>query len=85
MKKESFQVATEREIKKGLTTDVYFDRTVRVLKGTKSSKRVTAEFTVKSLPAGTEPESYAPPESVDTQEEQPVPVAAAPESGGTPG
>jgi len=52
MKKKSFHVATEREIRKGLTTDVYFDRTVRVLKGTRSSKRVTAEFTVKSLPAG---------------------------------
>jgi len=52
MKKKSLQIATEQDIRKGLTTNVYFDRTVRILKRTRASKRVTAEFTVKSLPEG---------------------------------
>jgi nicotinate phosphoribosyltransferase len=52
MKRKPFQIATEKDIKKGLTTDVYFDRTVQVLKRTRASKRVTAEFTIKSLPWG---------------------------------
>jgi nicotinate phosphoribosyltransferase len=52
MKKMHFQIATEGDIRKGLTTDVYFDRTVRILKRARASKRVTAEFAVKSLPAG---------------------------------
>jgi nicotinate phosphoribosyltransferase len=52
MKKNRLQMATEKEIRQGLTTDVYFERTVHVLKRMKASKRVKAEFTVKSLPPG---------------------------------
>ena len=50
MKKQSFHIANEREIRRGLTTDVYFNRTVEILKRSKSSRRVKAEFTAKSLP-----------------------------------
>jgi nicotinate phosphoribosyltransferase len=50
MKKQSFHIASEREIKRGRTTDVYFSRTVEILKRSKSSRRVKAEFTAKSLP-----------------------------------
>ncbi|MFH1313332.1 MAG: nicotinate phosphoribosyltransferase [Candidatus Eisenbacteria bacterium] len=50
MKKRSFHIASERDIRLGRTTDVYFDRTVEILKRSKSSSRVKAEFTAKSLP-----------------------------------
>jgi nicotinate phosphoribosyltransferase len=52
MKSKTLQMATEKEIRQGLTTDVYFDRTVRILKRMKASRRVKAEFTVKSFPCG---------------------------------
>jgi nicotinate phosphoribosyltransferase len=52
MKRKTLQMATEKEIRQGLTTDVYFDRTVRILKRMKASRRVKAEFTVKSFPCG---------------------------------
>jgi nicotinate phosphoribosyltransferase len=52
MKREAFQVATERDIRKGLTTDVYFDRAIHILEHGGASKRVAAEFAVKSFPAG---------------------------------
>jgi nicotinate phosphoribosyltransferase len=52
MKKKSLCIATEKEIREGLTTDVYFERTVRILKGMKISKRVKAEIATKSLPSG---------------------------------
>jgi nicotinate phosphoribosyltransferase len=52
MKKRSFHVASDAEIRKGRTTDVYFDRTVDVLKKVKGSRQVKAEFSVKGLPQG---------------------------------
>ena len=52
MKKRSFQIADEKAIRTGQTTDVYFDNTVKVLKRTKGSKRVKAEFSLKGLPSG---------------------------------
>ena len=45
-----FQVATEEEIKAGKVTDVYFLRTVEILKALKLNKRVAAEVWVKGLP-----------------------------------
>jgi nicotinate phosphoribosyltransferase len=50
MKKKALQSATHDEIRKGLTTDVYFDRTVQILKRIRVSRRVKAEFAVKSFP-----------------------------------
>jgi nicotinate phosphoribosyltransferase len=52
MKKRKLHIASESEIRRGRTTDVYFSRAVQVLKRTRGSKRVTAEFTVKGLPQG---------------------------------
>jgi nicotinate phosphoribosyltransferase len=52
MKRRPLHTATSDEIRRGLTTDVYFRRTVKVLKGLKASRRVRAEFTLKSLPNG---------------------------------
>jgi nicotinate phosphoribosyltransferase len=52
MKKRSFQIAGEKAIRTGQTTDVYFDNTVKVLRRTKGSRRVKAEFSLKGLPAG---------------------------------
>ena len=43
-------IASEREIKEGLTTDVYFLRTVEVLRTKGVSKRVYAEFTASGVP-----------------------------------
>uniref|UniRef100_A0A7V3ZY05 nicotinate phosphoribosyltransferase n=1 Tax=candidate division WOR-3 bacterium TaxID=2052148 RepID=A0A7V3ZY05_UNCW3 len=45
-----FHTASDDEIKKGLTTDIYFKRTVEILKRKNVKKRVVAEFTVGSLP-----------------------------------
>jgi nicotinate phosphoribosyltransferase len=52
MKKRSFQTASNADIRRGLTTDVYFDRAVRILKKSRTSRRVKAEFSLKSLPMG---------------------------------
>ncbi|MFC1799688.1 nicotinate phosphoribosyltransferase [Candidatus Eisenbacteria bacterium] len=52
MKKRKLHIATESEIRRGLTTDIYFSRAVEVLKRTRGSKRVKAEFAVKGLPEG---------------------------------
>ncbi len=52
MKKRKLHIASESEIRRGHTTDVYFSRAVQVLKRTRGSKRVKAEFTVKGLPQG---------------------------------
>jgi nicotinate phosphoribosyltransferase len=47
----AFYVASEDEIKKGKTTDVYFDRTKKVLKAKKKDKiKVVAEVTTSSIP-----------------------------------
>lgn len=45
-----FHIAREDEIKSGRTTDVYFVRTMEVLKARGIDKRVRAEVIVKSLP-----------------------------------
>jgi len=53
MKKRNFYVATSEEIKHGRTTDVYFERTKRVLEAKgKDRVRVFAEVTTSSLPDG---------------------------------
>jgi nicotinate phosphoribosyltransferase len=45
-------MATEAEIRAGLTTDVYFRRTVEIIERAGLDKRVRAEFSVKALPGG---------------------------------
>jgi nicotinate phosphoribosyltransferase len=45
-----FYTATDEEIKQGKTTDIYFDRTVQVIKEKKVDKWVKAEFRAKKLP-----------------------------------
>jgi len=50
--KKRFHSATDQEIRLGKTTDVYFERTKRILKAKKASRRVKAEFSLKGLPHG---------------------------------
>ncbi len=45
-----FQTAEPKDILEGRITDVYFDRTVKILKAKKVNKRVKAEFIAKNLP-----------------------------------
>ena len=45
-----FHTAEPKEILEGKVTDVYFDRTVKVLKAKGMNKRVKAEFIAKDLP-----------------------------------
>jgi nicotinate phosphoribosyltransferase len=45
-----FHTAEAKEILEGKITDVYFDRTVKILKAKKMNKRVKAEFIAKNLP-----------------------------------
>jgi len=45
-----FHYADEKEIKEGRVTDVYFERTKRILEAKKIHKIVRAEFMVKSFP-----------------------------------
>ncbi|MEK7845910.1 MAG: nicotinate phosphoribosyltransferase, partial [Nitrospinota bacterium] len=45
-----FHTATEEEIKSGKTTDIYFDRTVRILKAKGIIKRAKAEVRLKGFP-----------------------------------
>ncbi len=47
-----FHIATEEEILKGKTTDVYFERTKQIIQKKKIDKNVSAEFMVKFLPNG---------------------------------
>lgn len=47
-----FHVASDEQIKRGDTTDVYFRRTKRILKEKGIDARVVAEITVSSLPEG---------------------------------
>lgn len=47
---KTFFVATDEEIKKGKTTDIYFERTVQILQQKKISKNVVAEVTCGSIP-----------------------------------
>ncbi|MEJ5167428.1 MAG: nicotinate phosphoribosyltransferase, partial [Thermoanaerobaculia bacterium] len=49
-----FQIASQEEILKGETTDVYFQRALKILKEKKINPYVTAEITTKSLPLGWE-------------------------------
>jgi nicotinate phosphoribosyltransferase len=48
--KRIFHVATEREIKSGQVSDVYFARTVQILNARGISRRVKAEVRLKSFP-----------------------------------
>lgn len=45
-----FQTAEPKDILEGRITDVYFDRTIKILKARGNRKRVKAEFIAKSLP-----------------------------------
>lgn len=47
-----FHIADEKQIKDGLVTDVYFERTAKILKAKGINKMVRAEFVAKDLPAG---------------------------------
>jgi nicotinate phosphoribosyltransferase len=49
-----FHVAEEKEIMAGKVTDVYFNRTLEILKEKDVNCRVKAEFAAKSLPEGYE-------------------------------
>ncbi|MEX2315001.1 MAG: hypothetical protein WD628_04730, partial [Thermomicrobiales bacterium] len=46
-----FHHATTGDIRSGLTTDVYFERTVQIIKEAGLDRRVRAEVSVKGLPA----------------------------------
>ena len=48
--KRSFHVAAEAEIKAGEVSDVYFARTVQILKARNVNRRVKAEIRLKSFP-----------------------------------
>ncbi len=48
--KRPFHVASEPEIKAGEVSDVYFERTVQILKAKGITKRVKAEIRLKSFP-----------------------------------
>ena len=48
--KRPFHTAEDAEIKRGEVSDVYFSRTVEILKSRKDRKRVKAEIYLKSLP-----------------------------------
>lgn len=47
-----FHISTPEDIKNGKVTDVYFERTLQVLKAKGVDKRVRAEFFAKKLPDG---------------------------------
>lgn len=47
-----FHIATEDEIKKGLVTDVYFQRTEEILRQKGIDQQVVAEVTMKDAPPG---------------------------------
>jgi nicotinate phosphoribosyltransferase len=49
-RKPRFYQADEAEIRSGSTTDVYFKRTVQIIREANLDKEVRAEFSVKSLP-----------------------------------
>ena len=52
MKMRMFHVAGERDILDGLITDVYFDRTLKILRAREVNPRVKAEFIAKKMPDG---------------------------------
>ena len=45
-----FHIYPEEKIKKGVVTDVYFDRTVKIIKEKKLDKTVAAEVRAMNLP-----------------------------------
>lgn len=45
-----FHIASSEDIKKGKITDVYFERTLKILKEKKIDKKVTAEVRARSFP-----------------------------------
>jgi nicotinate phosphoribosyltransferase len=47
-----FHHATTDDIRAGLTTDVYFERTVQIIREADLDRHVRAEFSVKGLPSG---------------------------------
>lgn len=47
-----FHTADPRDVLDGIITDVYFDRTMKILKARKLNRRVKAEFIAKNLPEG---------------------------------
>jgi nicotinate phosphoribosyltransferase len=47
-----FHQATTEDIRAGLTTDVYFERTVQIIREAGLDRHVRAEFSVKGLPPG---------------------------------
>lgn len=47
-----FHNATSADIRAGLTTDVYFERTVQIVREAGLDRHVRAEFSVKGLPSG---------------------------------
>jgi nicotinate phosphoribosyltransferase len=50
--KRPFHTASDADIRQGQVSDVYFSRTVQILKARDIRKRVKAEIYLKSLPAG---------------------------------
>ena len=48
--KRPFHIASDAEIKRGEVSDVYFARTVEILRHRQDRKRVKAEIYLKSLP-----------------------------------
>ena len=65
--KRPFHLATHQEIKAGEVADVYFNRTVQILRARGNRARVKAEVYLKSLPRdwawGSWRESRRPPTS----------------------
>jgi len=49
-----FFIATEKDIKRGKITDIYFERTLKILKKKGLNKAVSAEVRTKGLSAGWE-------------------------------
>jgi len=47
-----FHTADPKDIKEGKITDIYFARTIEILKAKKADKWVKAEFMTKNLPSG---------------------------------
>ena len=75
-----FHIYPEEKIKKGVVTDVYFDRTVKIIKEKKLDKTVAAEVRAMNLPCGYEWAVLAGIEEVlNLVEGLPVKVWAMPE------
>jgi len=52
MSERRFHIATEQEIRDGLVTDVYFERTRRAIVARKADKVVVGEMRARALPTG---------------------------------